>query len=377
MGLVRGDYSMGDATLLMDNGDLLLDKVGDYKIALKGRDDPHPNYLMPEMTFDEYRKDSNEFVRNITVHRRPIADFDVVQRESDGMILWTDRSHDPDRYESATHYSDEDTGIDYLATKGVMEKRFYYITPGGEYVAEKIVSPQEVGQYEIGLAVKDEYGAWSNWAVRTLDVGKIAVPNTPPIPGFTKSHTTTYRGVTVTINSTARDLEDGGRENLAHTYYVRNKTDNSGETIRSNSRTSWTTTFNKLGTYIIRQLVEDSAGANAQTQQEIVIVNRKPTANVTVPASTNQNAPTKLTVFRPEFRWTYSDADSDKQHQYQVQIYRYGGYLVHDSDVLDGNEVTWKPGVDLPEKTNMYVQVRVHDGYEWGNWSTVKYFYRY
>ncbi|GBG08081.1 hypothetical protein PAT3040_02648 [Paenibacillus agaridevorans] len=359
----------------IEDGYLLLDKVGDYKIALKGRDDPHLDYLMPDLTFDAYRKDSNEFVRNITVHRRPIADFDVVQGESDGLILWTDRSHDPDRYESATHYSDEDTGIDYRATKGILEKRFYYITPAGEYVAEKIVSPQEVGQYEIGLAVKDEYGAWSTWAVRTLDVGKVAVPNTPPTPGFTKSHTTTYRGVTVTINSTASDAEDGGRENLAHTYYVRNKTANGGETIRSNSRTSWTTTFNQLGTYKIRQFVEDSAGANAQNEQEINVINRKPVANLTVPASTNQNSPTKMTVLRPEFRWTYSDADNDRQQRYQVQIYRYGGILLHDSDAIDGAEVTWTPSIDLPEKTNMYVQVRAHDGYEWGNWSTVRYFY--
>jgi hypothetical protein len=356
-------------------GELKLDNVGDYKVALRGRDDPNPKYLMPDMTFDDYRKNSNEFVRMITVHRRPVADFEVQQRASDGQVLWTDKSYDPDRYESATHYSDEVTGIDYKATKGVMEKRFYYITPSGDYVPEKLITPQEKGTYEVALAVKDEYGAWSQWTVRMLVIDKLPPPNTPPTPGFTKTHTTTYRGVTVTIDSTASDLEDGDRTKLPHTYYVRNKTTNGAEAIRSSSRTNWTISFDKLGTYNIRQQVSDSHGATAQTEQEISIVNRKPFANVTYPTSTDQNNPTKVTVLRPAFTWTYSDADNDAQSRYQVQIYRYGGVLLLDSGSRDGADKTWSASADLPEKTNMYVQVRVHDGFDWSDWSTVKYFY--
>ncbi|WP_156739606.1 hypothetical protein [Paenibacillus oryzae] len=356
-------------------GELKLDNVGDYKVALRGRDDPNPKYLMPDMAFDDYRKNSNEFVRMITVHRRPVADFELQQRESDGQVFWTDNSVDPDRYESATHYSDEVTGIDYKATKGILEKRFYYITPSGDYVPEKLITPQEKGTYEVALAVKDEYGAWSNWTVRMLDIDKLPPPNTPPTPGFTKTHTTTYRGVTVTIDSTASDLEDGDRTKLPHTYYVRNKTANGAEAIRSSSRTDWTISFDKLGTYNIRQLVSDSHGATAQAEQEISIVNRKPVANVTYPTSTDQNNPTKVTVPRPAFTWTYSDADNDAQTRYQVQIYRYGGVLLLDSGSKDGADKTWTASADLPEKTNMYVQVRVHDGFDWSDWSTVRYFY--
>lgn len=356
-------------------GELKLDHVGDYKVALRGKDDPHPDYLMPDETFGEYRKDSNEFVRMITVHRRPIAQFEVEQRERDGQVLWNDSSYDPDRYESPTLYSDEITGIDYKATKGIMEKRFYYITPNGDYVPEKLITPQEKGAYEIGLAVKDEYGAWSNWAVRMLDIDKLPPPNTPPVPGFTKTQTTTYRGVNVTINSTAYDLEDGDRTNLPHTYYARNITKNGAETIRSTSRTNWTIAFDQLGTYNIRQLVQDSHGATAQTEQSIAIVNRKPVANITYPTSANQNHPTKVDVLRPEFSWTYSDADKDAQARYQVQIYRYGGYLLLDSGSQVGAGKAWTASADLPEYTNMYVQVRVHDGYDWSDWSTVRYFY--
>jgi hypothetical protein len=58
-----------------------------------------------------------------------------------------------------------------------------------------------------------------------------------------------------------------------------------------------------------------------------------------------------------------------------VQIYRYGGVLLLDSGSKDGADKTWTTSVDLPEKTNMYVQVRVHDGFDWSDWSTVRYFY--
>ena len=33
----------------------------------------------------------------------------------------------------------------------------------GIILAQKLVAPQETGTYEIGLAVRDEYGAWSDW----------------------------------------------------------------------------------------------------------------------------------------------------------------------------------------------------------------------
>ncbi|WP_168124043.1 hypothetical protein, partial [Paenibacillus sp. HB172176] len=256
-----------------------------------------------------------------------------------------------------------------------MEKRFYHVTPSGAYIAEKLVAPQETGTYEIGMAVKDEYGAWSEYHVEYLTIGQIATPNTPPTPGFTTSKTSTYRGDAITIHSTASDAEDGDRTQLPHTYYVKNTTTNSAETIKSTSRTSWSTSFDTLGAYTIRQLVEDSAGATAQIEHEIAIVNRKPTASVAVPASTNQNSPTKLTVLRPEFQWSYADADGDEQLRYQVRVYRYGGIMQLDSGVQDGDGLNWMASSDLPEHVNMYVQVRVYDGYDWGDWSAAKYFY--
>lgn len=352
---------------------LAFDAVGDYMVMLQAWDDPHPDYRHPSDVFADYRQASNAFSKQIIVHRRPISDFSVTA-QPDGTLAWTDRSHDPDRYESNTKYSTEATGIDYRATKGIMEKRFYYVAPNGTYAAEKLVTPQLLGTYEIGMAVKDEFGAWSEYTVVYVNVGTVPQPNTPPVAGFTRTPTSTYRGVNVTINSTAYDVEDGGRENLPHTYYVRNVTENGPETIVSHARTSWGTTFSRLGTYAIRQVVEDSKGATAQATLQVTITNRLPSVNITQPASANQNVPTILGELRPTFRWTFADADNDPQARYQVQIYRYGGYLHLDSTELSGNATSWKPIVDLPENMNLYVRVRAYDGFNWGNWSAVKYF---
>lgn len=357
-----------------DSERLGFDKVGDYQVTLRAKDDPHPDYLTPDMTFDSYRKNSNPFMKMVTVHRRPVSKFTVVPG-ADGKLIWADSSYDPDRYESSDNYSTEATGLDYLRTKGIVEKKFFYTTPSGATVYEKLVTPQEKGTYDIGLAVKDEYGAWSDYTVLTLDISVIATPNTPPVPGFTTSHVNTFRNVEITINSTAYDAEDGGRENLPHEYYIRNMTTGGAESIQSSSRTSWTKAFSSLGTFNIRQIVTDSAGVEAQFSRQVNIVNRKPAAQITVPESMDQHNPTKLTELRPSFNWNYWDGDNDPQSRYELKIYRYGGIQLFESGVKPGAFQTWRPNVDLPEHVPMYVIVRAYDGYEWGDWSAPKYFF--
>ncbi|WP_236345403.1 CARDB domain-containing protein [Paenibacillus plantiphilus] len=357
-----------------DSERLGFDKVGDYQVTLRAKDDPHPDYLTPDMTFDNYRKNSNPFMKQVTVHRRPISKFTVVPA-ADGKLIWSDSSFDPDRYESSTKYSTEATGLDYLRTKGIVEKKFFYTTPSGATIYEKLVTPQEKGPYDIGLAVKDEYGAWSDYTVVTLDVSSIATPNTPPVPGFTTSHINTFRNVPITINSTAYDAEDGGRQNLPHEYYIRNMTTGGAESIQSTSRTNWSKTFSSLGSFTIRQIVTDSAGAEAQFSRQVNIVNHKPVAQITVPESVDQNNPTKLTELRPAFMWSYSDADNDPQTRYELKLYRYGGMQLFESGVKPGASLNWRPSVDLPEHVPMYVIVRTYDGYDWSEWSAPKYFY--
>jgi len=180
--------------------------------------------------------------------------------------------------------------------------------------------------------------------------------------------------VAVTIDSTAWDKEDGDRTKLPHEYYISNVNGGS-ELLASASRTSWTKTFNSVGTFRIRQVVWDSLGQTDQAIQTVTILNRKPQANVTTPASADPAKPTKFDVLRPTFVWTYSDADGDAQTQYQVQIYRTNGTLERDTGVRSGAAKNWAPTVDLPERVTMYVRVRVHDGYDWSDWSAPKYFY--
>ncbi|MBW7453498.1 hypothetical protein ACFOLF_27660 [Paenibacillus sepulcri] len=353
---------------------LTFDKVGDYIVTLRAKDDPHPSYLYSDMTFDEYRKNSNPFAKRVTVHRRPVSQFMVVPA-ADGKLIWTDSSYDPDRYISPDNYSTEPSTIDYRATRGILEKKFYYAAPSGSIVYEKLVTPQERGLYEIGMAVKDEYGAWSDYTVISLDISTIPTPNTPPVPGFTTSYVNTFRNVPVVMDSRAYDAEDGGRENLPHAYYIRNMTTGDGELLQSTSRTFWSKVFNTLGTFNIRQVVQDSAGAEAQYNGQVTIYNQIPQARITVPESTDQNNPAKLTEFRPAFQWNYADADGDLQTRYQLQIFKYGGELYRDTDIKPGRELSWRPTVDLPEHVYMYVIIRVYDGYDWSNWSDPKYFY--
>jgi hypothetical protein len=350
-----------------------MDKVGHYQVSWTAKDDPHPNYRHPKMEFDNYRETSNTFTRDLIVHRRPVASY-TLSLNSDKTVKWNDTSYDPDRWLSATNYSTENTGIDYKTTRGILERRYYYVTPSGKVVYSKLVTPAETGVYTVGMAVKDEYGAWSDYLERQITITQLPQPNTPPVPGFNVSPTTTYRGVQVTIDSTAYDKEDGPRENIAHEYYIRNMTTGDPETLQSNVRTTWKKTFNSMGTFQIRQVVTDSKGESAQITKTIQIVNRKPVSNVTMPSSTDQNNPTKLNVLRPTFQFTYKDDDGDTQKKYQVKIYRYGGYLLLDSGILDGTATTWTPSSNLPERVPLYIVVRAFDGYDWGDYSPAKFF---
>jgi len=378
--LDAGDGKSGTSTLhnkTFSSPQTVFDKVGVYEVRYTAVDDPHPDYLYPAAQFSAYRKNSNTAVRTVTVHRIPTVDYDVAVN-LDGTIRWTDRSHDKDRWLNSSTYSTEPTGIDYAATKGILEKKFYYVTPSGETVSEKLVVPEEAGTYTVAMAVKDEYGAWSPFLEKSVAVSGPATPNDPPVAGFTLSAFSTYRGLPITINSTASDKEDGARENLPHEYYIQN-TAGGLETLQSKSRTSWQKTFNSLGTFRIRQVVSDSLGQTAQATAQVNVHNRKPVVRVTSPASQDQLYPDIITTTRPTFTWMYSDDDGDAQAMYQVRIFRYGGVMEYDSGMRVGSAGEWASTADMPENVNLYVQVRASDGEEsagfgWGDWSEPRYF---
>ena len=349
------------------------DLPGEYTFKFKTRDDPNPSYLYPLSNFDDYRQNSNEVTGVIRVHRRPIADLSVTV-DSNGKLTYTDRSYDPDRYNPSTgQYSTENTGIDYAANHGVLDRKFRYRSADSSTYTEGKPDYLSNGTYYIEEAVVDEYGAWSDWAQASVTVK--GVSRVPPSPGFTVEPDRTYRGAPVTIDSYASDPVDGDRTHLTHAYYMKNLTTGSAESFQSDSRTTWTKTFSSLGIFNIRQVVTNSAGLSAEANHTVEIYNRLPEVTVTTPASSVSSSPTVFAALRPQFVWTYTDADGDPQSQYQVLIYDMNGQLVMDSGVKSGSAENWTAAADLPAGKTMYVTVHVFDGYDWSNWSTPKYFY--
>lgn len=256
---------------------LSFDKTGLYQIYYQGTDDPHPEHLYPDEQFNEYRKKSDEYWQNVIVHRRPIARFSLSISPADHTVVWNDTSYDPDRWLSSSNYSTEPTGINYRETRGIVERRYFNLSPSGQVSHNKLVAPPEAGTYTVGLSVKDEYGSWSDWVTRQINI-TVPVIDQPPVPGFTVTPATGHRGTEFRITSTAYDPEDGPAANLQHAYYIRNVTEGGIETLQSTNRGTWTKTFNSLGTMEIRQVVTDSKGATAQITRTVTVTNRAPVA---------------------------------------------------------------------------------------------------
>lgn len=162
-----------------------LSKVGVYSVDLVETDDPAPSgYKYPSTAFGEFQKESDPANHYIVVHRRPISDFTLSISPVDNTVLWTELGYDPDRWLSSANYSTEATGLDYKTTRGVMERRYYYIDPNGTKVNQKLVAPPIAGTYVVAETVRDEYGAWSEWAEQEITI--IApVINHPPAAEIT------------------------------------------------------------------------------------------------------------------------------------------------------------------------------------------------
>ena len=131
----------------------------------------------------------------------------------------------------------------------------------------------------MGLQVKDEYSAWSYWNEQQITINTPVVPNLPPIPGFTVTPSTGYRGQNFTITSTARDPEDGAAAKLAHEYYIRNLTEGGPEVLAQHKQRKMGKVFSSLGVMEIRQVVTDSKGVSAQMIKTVTVLNRPPIAS--------------------------------------------------------------------------------------------------
>lgn len=209
------------------------------------------------------------------------------------------------------------------------------------------------GTYKLEHWVIDPVGDSSNIAQLLVSVDD----NKPPVPGFTVTPNPAYRGDPVEIVSTASD-PDGII--IKHDYWI------NGPEIDQHwtSSPDWNRTYSTLGSYTIRQRVEDNKGAAAETSQVVQVINRLPTVELTTPSGPDMDHPSvNIPPFRAE--WSYADLDGDQQQSWHFRIYEAGSDRLmiqgSGSNTAGGFDVT--PGV-LVGGTTYYGVVTVSDGYD-------------
>jgi len=363
---------------------LIFDKVGDYLVTLQDRDDPNPDFRYPNMLFDEYRQDSNAYQVKVTVHRRPVAEFSLTANP-DGTIAWDDTSHDPDRWISDTNYSTESTGIDYKATRGIMERKYSYVSPSGIQGTEKLVRPTEKGVYSVTLQVRDEYGAWSEPVTKEIGAAVIPPANvkpsvalTYPIGSQSAPTFTTSSRPTVTWNQ----WDDSG---WIRGYQVKVSDEagsiqsESGEAGIATTAGSWswqTGTLPRGKKLQVQVRVNDGEAWSDWSNVGWLQVNRAPSVTLTNPVGTEETPQKILDNLRPTIGWTAGDPDAGfgaRTKAYRVLIQKANGNVQYDSGTVS---VDWALGsqsmrvpLDLPTNVPLKVMVRVYDGDLWSEWS--------
>ncbi len=372
---------------------IYFDKVGDYIVTLRAKDDPHPDYRYPSMVFDNYRKMSNDFQQRVIVHRRPVAQFTLSQNPSTGIVTWNDTSYDPDRWASPTNYSPPDTtGINYGATRGIMERKYWYTTPSGMYVEGKLTRPQEIGTYEVGLAVRDEYGAWSYPYTQNLTTTRTAPLNNKPVatltyPTGTQANPTMVYTTRPTITWNQTDPDPG---TVFKGYHVKILDETgavvieTGEASQNTSSTSasWAVPMDLPIGVKLQAMVRVSDGDDWSNWSNIgwFKVNSAPKATLTFPSGT-QFAPSMVyDNRRPTITWNQTDPDAGTVFKaYQVQIMNAAGSMVLDSGNVSQNtsatNQSWTVSSNLPTGQPLQVRVRVSDGYLWSSWSNIGWLY--
>ncbi|MEC0228999.1 PKD domain-containing protein [Paenibacillus alba] len=415
----------------------ILDKVGIYKMTLIGEDDPAPaGYAYPNPTFAMYQAESDPYARNVLIHRRPIAVLHVNQ-DIYYNVTYVDQSYDPDRWLPSGSCSTEPTGINYCSSRGIVDRRYEYILPDGTSVDGQIHRVKEMGMYTFRVAVKDEYGAWSDWAEAFIWLNAPLVNHAPFVqltsptgvdydhptgsassnPLFTwnavdydaesviKAYemdvqlylydyysTPQYRWVSYTYPNVARATHlksDGVVVPMSETYYM---------------------TLNSDQVYKVRVRVQDEYGLWSDWDEKYFSSGSPPKAVLTYPSGTQAN-PTAIIGNSLIPAWVQTDVDTDTLFQnWQYRIldengiqlkytsgdgyfydslksgsYEHGCSIDSDSGLkyrcsYYTRHTSWTaenpiPIASLPNDGKpMQVQVRVHDGKYWSDWSNTGWF---
>lgn len=365
------------------------DKVGIYTLTLQARDDPHPSYLTPSMTFDEYRKDSNAFARQLIVHRRPVAVMTATV-QADGVVAYTDASYDPDRWVSAGDYSPSDTtGIDYGATRGILERKYYYLAPNGQYTEQKLTRPTMTGTYTVGLMVRDEYGAWSIPVETTISVGVIPPANDPPTATLTNPNGTYDMP---NLSPAPRIAVYWNQYDTPGTifqgYHVKISDSSGAVIVESGEIPQWTNAT--IGFWMVPS--DLPIGTKLQVQVRVsdgelwsnwsnigwLIVSTPPTAVLTFPNGVSADSPTMLETRRPTLTWNQYDPDLPYGNMFQyfhLQVMRVDGSTVgeyYGPQWTQDTSASYALTEDLPTGVTLQVRVRVMENLGlWSEWSNV------
>jgi hypothetical protein len=314
--------------------------------------------------------------------------------DASGVIVWTDASYDPDRYNMATGmFSTENTGINYQLTRGVLDWKYYYITPSGAIVNSKLTRPQETGSYTIGMQVQDEYGAWSYVATQNFMASTLAPPNEKPIavvtdPNGTLAAPTVFNNPRPTIRWSQTDA-DAGAAFKQYQVQIRNESNtimyiDSGVLSQNTTSTTanWLVTADLPANEKLRVRVRVSDGMDWSdwSIQTWMLINRAPTAAMTVPGGT-QAFPTNFNSLRPTLQWSQTDPDTAAVFKsFQIQITNEANNVI----IMDSGQIaqdtssstgSWTVPGNLPAGQKLRVWVRVYDGYVWSSYSLQTWMY--
>jgi hypothetical protein len=370
----------------------LLDKVGLYRITLRTRDDPNLSYPYNNAQFDPYRQWSDPYSRNVVVFRPPIAQFTAAQA-GDGRIVYNDTSYDPDRcYSNGICQAPDTTGINYTANRGILERKWYYTTPSGATIPDKLVMPTESGTYTIGLAVKNEYGGWSNWATFDLNCwagAPHAKPQATMLSFSGDKNNPTVVHIWDSLNASWYQYNASGDPFTRFNLQVLDEgggyspwgTGDTGQWNANGSTVGWaipgsTLTANRK--YQMRvQAMTDYAPPSEWSNSTWIYVNEPPVVQITSPTSENSGAPSVFSTTRPNIQWKQHDPDpANGLVHFVVRVYTESGSLVYDSGWrgnFNASANNFTIDADLAGNTKYRVEVWVDDDKgDWGadtnNW---------
>jgi len=371
-----------------------LDKVGQYSVTFTATDDPNSAYPHPSNVFGPYRKTSNSYTATVIIHRKPVASYTVALNGS-GEVVWTDSSYDPDRWLSSTNYSTEATGINYRTTRGILQRAYYFIDPNGDVHEGQLIKPPMPGKYTVGMAVGDEYGAWSDY-VEAEVTATAGFPNAIPVatmlsPNGTKTNPTLLTDRTPAFQWSQTDA-DPGTVFKKFQFQVMNEDEtvfvlNEGEKAQNTSATtnSWSpaTALPTAEPMTVRVKTHDGTAWSEWSGNTWFVINNTPSVTVTYPTSSSASSPTMLATKRPTLTFTANDPDPDYRFKrYEIQVLNQANTVVASSGavVVDTTSTTfsWVPPSDLPSGL-LKVRARVSDGdptkawTPWSPWSEYRY----